>query len=349
MLYSKLAISGSGLSNQIFSLITSIIIGIKNGNKVIVVENFLTDYSKTNTANISQILNIDKINKFLYTKYGIIIVDKCNVDLKINYITYGTNNSKYYLTNYYKYPFTIPKETSFNSICGDPVPNVQKQLIVNYTINGYTIEEIYAENLTNDIIFDIKNANYVNTFAWINTYDKTIFEDILVNIIFNDELVNQANNIISYINKPNKINVIHLRVENDAIQHWSKMNQMNEQQFKNIIETKYINLFKKYISRTDLNIILTSSKSNGVFNFLQNENYQYVIVNKLYEDRELNAIIDLLVSTSCNNKFIGNFNFKYLNGSTFSYYISKLINTNIEKIMIDLDRIINEEQIFKQL
>lgn len=349
MLYSKLAVSGSGLTNQIFSLITSIIIGINNGDKVIVVENFLTDYSKTNIASISQILNIDKINNFLYAKYGVIIVDKYNVELKINYITYGTNNSKYYLTSYYKYPFNIVKETSFNSICGDPVPNVQKQLIINYTINGYTMEEVYSENLLNEIIFDIKNANYINTFAWINTYNKTMFEDILVNIIFNDQLVNRANNIIRYIDNTKKINVIHLRVEDDAIKHWSKMNQMNEQLFKNIIETKYINLLKKNISKTDINIILTSSQSNEVFNFLQSENYQYVIVNKLYEDRELNAIIDLLVSTSCNNKFIGNFNFKYLNGSTFSYYISKLINTNIEKIMIDLDRIIEPEQIFTQL
>jgi hypothetical protein len=75
--------------------------------------------------------------------------------------------------------------------------------------------------------------------------------------------------------------------------------------------------------------------------------YTFITLHKLYEDRELNAIIELLVSKICNNKFIGNFNFTKLNGSTFSYFISKMLNSNVEKITIDLDKIVDSEQITK--
>ena len=50
---------------------------------------------------------------------------------------------------------------------------------------------------------------------------------------------------------------------------------------------------------------------------------------KYFEGRELNAIIDFLVSKQCNNLFIGNFNINESRGSTFSYYITKIINKNI--------------------
>jgi len=201
------------------------------------------------------------------------------------------------------------------------------------------------------LIVDIENSEYVNTFAWINTYNKEMFEDILTHIIFNDTLVIQSESQIQDIFKikntsSNKINIIHLRVEDDAIAHWSKMNNMTELGFKSVIETKYIELFKKYIDKTDFTVILTNSKKNGVFDFLEIEEYSYVTLNKLYEDRELNAIIELLTSKICNNKFIGNFNFTNLMGSTFSYFICKILNSkSIEKIMIDLDNIVNTEQL----
>ena len=116
-------------------------------------------------------------------------------------------------------------------------------------------------------------------------------------------------------------------------------------------------MIKRYIAITDFTIILTDSKQNSVFNFLKQQNYKFATVEKRYEDRELNAIIDLLVSSACNSTFIGNFNFDGLNGSTFSYLISKRLNTSrssaanatanatIRQIMINLDRIFEPEKI----
>ena len=235
-----------------------------------------------------------------------------------------------------------------NYISYDPYFNTRR-LKMNYTVGDYTIDEIYSGRI------DIKNAEYVNmTSFWIDSYDRNMFEYILQNIEFNDQFISQSRDIISAFDcSCVKINVIHLRVEDDAIEHWSKMNELSEMDFKNFIESKYISLIKTYIAITDFTIILTDSKQNSVFEFLKQSNYKFTTVEKRYEDRELNAIIDLLVSSACNSTFIGNFNFDGLNGSTFSYLISKRFNTiatsantKIRQIMIDLDRICEPEQLF---
>ena len=145
---------------------------------------------------------------------------------------------------------------------------------------------------------------------------------------------------------PNKkINVIHLRLETDAIKHWSKMNNMDQLQFKDYTENKYIQLIAKNISQSDYTIILSGSQDNKVITYLKENNYCYKSTHKHYEDREKNAIVDLLISQNCTNIFIGNFNFEKLNGSTFSYYICKLFTKSIKKICIDLDRIRDDAHI----
>ena len=352
MLYVKLALSGSGFTNQIFSLITGIILAIYNGSKIIFIDYFLNDYSKSSSyTKISEIFNISNINDYLYVKYGVIIVDKYSNNFKFNYIKYGTKD-KYYYLSCYEYPIHIKKNEQFNSLYGDPCPNNYKELTVNCSVYGYIINEIYPENLRTDLVIDFERCEYMSTFSWINTYNKDIFEDILTHIVFGNRFLIQSESQIQDIyNMKNttsdKINVIHLRLEDDAIAHWSKMNNMTESCFQNIIEIKYTELIKKYINKNDLTVILSNSKKNGVFDFLHVEGYTFITLNKLYEDRELNAIIELLVSKVCNNKFIGNFNFTKLNGSSFSYFISKMLNSNVEKITIDLDQIIDSEQITK--
>ena len=171
-----------------------------------------------------------------------------------------------------------------------------------------------------------------------------MFEKILLNLIYNDDFIKKSDSFIKNINLNNKINIIHLRLEEDAIKHWSKMNNMTQNDFRLYIQNKYINIIKTYISQSDENIILTSSMSNDVIDFMKHNNYKYKFANKFFDDREKNAIMDLLVSKYCNNIYIGNFNIKNLNGSTFSYYIGKFVKNDVLKIYIDLDKIINKEE-----
>ena len=353
MYYSKMFADKNGLTNQVFSLITSIIIAYKNNHKVVIVDYFLNDYSKNTYTSISHIFNIDKLNIFLKKEYDIILIDKYDINFNLCSIKYGTQTKNIDLTDiikekYYKNNILlIKKDINLNDLKGDPYYGVNKELFLNYEINNYLIKEKYEEVLKEDINIDFLNSNYIHTFEWINKFNANMFENILVHIDYDNSLIEKSQNIFKNISENNKINIIHLRLEDDAIEYWSKINNMTEQKFKTYIENKYIQIIKKYISNNDENIILSQSLSNKVIDFLIEKKYNYKISDKYFEDREKNAIVDLLISKKCNNIFIGNFNFKNLNGSTFSYYIGKLldnnVNNNVKKVCIDLDKITDDE------
>lgn len=358
MYYSQIAITFTGFTNQIFALITSIIDAYKKKEKVVIVDNFLNDHSKSVYTPISKIFDINELNLFLKKNYDIIIVDKNDIrQFELINIKYGINETNYIdLTNTIKKKYInnnrlfIDKNICLNDVEGDPCPGIVKKLIVSYRINNYDIEEIYDENLNSNIVIDFENGPYLFRLGWIDSFNDNMFNKILKNIKYHDDLILKSEYALNKMNikKYNKknINIIHLRLEDDGISHWSKQNNLVPEIYKIYLETKYINLIKKYILKTDINIILcsSSSASNNVLNFLNKYNYNYKFVEKIFDDREKNAIIDLLVSKCCNNIFIGNFNMKTNNGSTFSYYLWNYIDDdNVKKIYIDLDKIKDEE------
>ena len=348
MYYTTIFSGKSGFTNQIFALITSIIIAYKNNERVIVVDHLLNNISKEYYTPISQIFNIEKINIFL-KKYNIIIVDKYNVNFELLSVKYGIDTCNIDLTkiiknNFYKNDILkLNKNIVFNHLGGDPYYGVKKHIYLNYTINDYVIQEVYNESLTNNICIDILHSTYIFNLGWINTINITMFEDILTHIYYNDDFIEKSKNILQGINSNSKINVLHLRLETDAIRHWSKINNMSECDFTNFLEIKYILLIAKYFTITDEIIIVSDSLSNRVIDFLIDNNYTFKYSQKFFEDREKNAIVDLLVSKNCNNMFIGNFNIVNMNGSTFSYYIGKLIEPCVKHIYIDLDNILHDE------
>ena len=344
MYYSKIGNKGTGFTNQIFALITSIMNAYVSGETVVIVDNFLNDITKPEYTPITEIFDIDEMNKYLIENYRIIIVDRNNINFELIYIKYGINEEKIDITNsiiteYYKdKKLYINKDIVFNDIQGDPCHGIEKNVYLKYKINGYYVEEIYEENLKRDIIIDFEGP-YIYTLGWINTFNDNMFEKILTNIKYNEDFIQKAELIKKEINSDKKVNIIHLRLEEDGIAHWSKQNNMTESEYKNNLEETYINLIKNYSCKTDENIILSQSYSNGVIDYLKQHNYSYKLTTKFYNDREKNAIVDLLVSKYCNNIFIGNFNVTNLNGSTFSYYIGKCMKDDVIKLYIDLDKL----------
>jgi hypothetical protein len=348
MYYSKIGVTGAGFTNQIFAFITSIIKAYKKGDKIVIVDNFLNDINKPTYTPISKIFNINKINVFLKKNYDIIIVDKNNIQFEIITVKYGADESNCIdLTDFIKEQYfknnklCINKNCSFNNIKGDPCPGIVKKIILKYKINDYYFQQIYNEYLAKNIEINF-DGPYIFIMEWINSFNDNMFDKILTNISYNDDFVFNSELILKNINTEKKVNVIHLRLEDDGIAHWSKMNNISRNEYKSCLEKKYINLIKNFLSETDENIILSSSLSNGVINFLNNHNYNYKFVDKFFNDREKDAIVDLLVSKCCNNIFIGNFNVKKYNGSTFSYYIWKCMNDTVTKIYIDLDKIYDD-------
>ena len=354
MYYCKICIPGSGLTNQVISLISGIIIAHTNKHKVVVVDHLSNDILNPNYTPISQIFNIEKINRFLKENYDIIIVDKYDANFKLQSIKYGTSDIKLDIMNEILpnsvciNSLFINKFTNFNSIKGDPCSNYPKNIFLYYKINGYDIEEIFDETLKEHIYIDILNATYINKFDLSRFFLKTqIFNNILVNLEYNTHFIEKSQIVLDKMglndDNTNKINVIHLRLEDDAIRHWSKMNNMTEDVFKSHIENKYIDLISRFINKDDITVILSYSLSNVVIDFMVKNNYNFKLTEKQFEGRELNAIVDLLVSKSCNNVFIGAYNFENETGSTFSKYIEKLLPVNVKKVYIDLVRITAHE------
>ena len=348
MYYLKIGNLGAGFTNQIFALIGGIKVAYTKGEKIVIVDHFLNDINNISYSPISEIFNINQINDFVYNNYGIIIVDKYNTNFDIITVKYGTNETNYiditeYIkTNYFNNKLCIDKNCRFNDIKGDPCPGLVKNIIIKYTIQDFIIDEIHNEYLKSDIEINF-DGNYFFGVGLINSSHDNMFDKILQNIKYNTQFTLKSESIIHNINTNKKVNIIHLRLEEDGILHWSKQNNMSCGHFKQVLEDKYINIIKKYIKHSDETIIVSSSLSNGVVDFLNNHNYNYRFIDKCFKDRERNAIIDLLVSKCCNNIFIGNFNMKNLNGSVFSYYIWKCMNDSVTKIYIDLDEIHHDE------
>jgi hypothetical protein len=254
-------------------------------------------------------------------------------------------------------------EINTNSYCS--ISQVFNLIEINKYLNKYNLKIADGFNINSsafrpiswDIITLVKKHNNTRLLAFI--------DEIYSNLYFSKYLMNYASNFIidklnyipvvsdesdhteiehaniEYINK--KINVIHLRVEDDAIDHWSNQNNMNQQVFKRILTVKYIELVKNYIQKEDITIILTGDINNDVVQFMKENEYNIMFIDKKFNSnqpaRELNAIVDLIVGRYCNNVFIG------CDGSTFSELLLKYIpdeseHGNIEKITFDLNNIL---------
>ena len=211
-------------------------------------------------------------------------------------------------------------------------------------VDGFTINIDAYRPISWDVITLAKKHNNVRLLAFIDEiYSNIYFSKYLMTYVSNfnplkfiqsddvssDETNTETNTDIS-INK--RINVIHLRVENDAIEHWSKQNNMNKKVFRQLLVNKYIDLIKNNIQKEDRTLILTGDLNNEVVQFMKENEYNIMFINKKFNSdqptRELNAIVDLIIGRYCNNVFIG------CDGSTFSELLLKYIPDTIEDIFV---------------
>lgn len=254
-----------------------------------------------------------------------------------------------------------------NSILYSSQRNINKIIVSNFVSDNTLLTKINTMNLiniekTNEflkkynvMIIDYTTSNTEHDFSenvhitlaysslvtsWINSSN---FFDILNNITFQDNFYKLSTNLIPEIKlklgEDIKINIVHLRLEPDALIHWSKMNNMNIDKFKIILEKKYIYLINKFINKNAFTIIMSYSTNNNVIRFLNINKYNYFIKKKdLSIGRECNALVDLLLARQMNNFFIGS------GGSTFTECIMNTTNKK-KTIMIDLNNILNPEDI----
>jgi hypothetical protein len=249
-------------------------------------------------------------------------------------------------------------EINTNSYCS--ISQVFNLLEINRYLHKYNIRIVDGFNvnisafrpISWEVITLAKKHDNKRLLAFIDEiYSNLYFSKYLMSYALNfinekvnynsDNIVNQSDN--NSENAKKKINVIHLRMENDAIDHWSKQNNMNQPLFKRLLTVKYIELIKNNIQKEDITLILTGDINNEVVQFMKENEYNIMFVDKKFNDnqngRELNAVVDLIIGRYCNNVFIG------CDGSTFSELLLKYIpdvsdHGNVEKIAFDLNNIL---------
>ena len=139
--------------------------------------------------------------------------------------------------------------------------------------------------------------------------------------------------------------VIHLRNENDAIDHWSSITKMAKHLFQDKLHDAYKENIQQHIHKEKLTIVLTAfKKNNPILAWMEQEGYlvdQFCMDTGEDIDREMSAIYDLVLATHCQDIFIGAYqkDSVVFAGSTFSFFISNLLPHHIPKILIDLDNI----------
>ena len=111
------------------------------------------------------------------------------------------------------------------------------------------------------------------------------------------------------------VNVIHWRLEDDAIQHWSAMNKLSPEKFRTRLVNNYIRLIKEHIPPRETTFILSGNTNNDVLKFMRKSGYNLQMCPKLSKYREVNAAIDMVVGQMCTHVLIT------ASGSTFSHMV----------------------------
>jgi hypothetical protein len=358
MYYAKIAHPSIGFTQQIFNLVNSIILAMKDGKKIVVVDEFLKNPEKEEYVPISIFLDLDKLNSFLSKKYAIKVFDKHLTQVSIKSMTYGIkhrekNISAEMLEHFCKDDniIHITTDVDLNKVFGDPMIGVPKYINIYYCIKykcneqySHINEPEYAGFLKSDFYrnFSITKQNYILNEQPLGELDKYKFDDILHYITFNNFLKENSEHFLQEIHmidsKIKKMNVVHLRLEDDGITKYSKStDEAVKESFKTKLVQKYIEMIEQHIDKNDETVLLTYCNENPVVEYLKANGYHYHIKEKELEaGREINAIVDYCIGINCNNVFIGNFNNDTFTGSKFSYFLSKQMPYNVKPFFIDI-------------
>lgn len=358
ILYCKFGTSGIGLCNQLYSLVNAMVVGsISDGHTLIIVDDFMGDLNSNQYHDANTIMDFTRINK-MAEEYGVTLISKHDIQMTSIKVEYGLAHKNkladitdivmnlFYTPNRICIPIGVP----LNRILGyDPCENKRKLIYFTYTINGKVFQEtrdevIDEEDLEIDFVnLEKKQWLTLTSITDCKTEIKT-FNHFLNNMYFNPIYEQYATEFLktAMADGGSKLNVIHLRLEEDAIPFWAGINRISYEEYEEALIRQYIQAIQQNIEPNDgMNVILSMNTSNAVTKWMANNNYKTIQMDKtLVKGREVNAIIDLIISSRCNHVFIGNLNPINYHGSTFSYAIfNALRNKPVKKICIDNDEI----------
>ena len=258
-----------GLCNQLQTITKGILLSIKY-NRNLYIDNFQIDLDNNDKTYIGNILNIKEINEFLENKIQttIKIVDILNKPFHDFYLpTIDYNN--------------ISNMTYINDII---------------ELNQH-MEIIYLGNITS---LDIDKSF---AYSWNNYSETNLYYFIISNLRFHDLFYNVKDYIKQYL-KLTTFNCMHLRIEDDALVHFSSCYHLPMMTYNE----KLIKFYDSYIQSQTQKTYVCS----GILKFHNtiNLNYYKKIIKKnnlcdkdriplnthFIKNRELIAIVDLLIA-----------------------------------------------------
>lgn len=346
---------GTGLSNQLFFIISAIIKAHKSKTPLVIFDRFRLQPCSDQVCPIKDIIDLNHLNEVI-APYNVSVLDSYDLKLELISVKYGTMETKINITEDITNKYLtanklhIPKDLYLNNVKGDPVFGQQKKLFITYKINEFVFTESYDEHNRPDISVDLTHFNQFPNWrdADINTHDPEMFKALLKIIKFTNLYNNMSehcmlidkndNYVLNDLHKSKKeLNVIHLRLESDMTYNMSVHNKMDEKDYIAALEDKYIDLIKKHFSPSSLVLVLSYDGNNRVVKYLK-ENYYDVYMTKknIFHGREPHAIIDLLVGEKCSGCFIGNWKHETNTGSTFSYVLDQRMKPSVKRVFLDI-------------
>lgn len=301
--------NGTGFCNQLYTLANGCIYAKNNKCRFVFISKFLKQLKTSEYCNISEIIDLQKTSEILkqYTNLDINLVD--------------INSFKYKIENLCVNDINVTDKLTYNEY-----GLIHRRDILEYmtldtnclTFTGSINDNKFTTNifLKKDLDTNVQtiNLNLIqqNVYNIIRNSDPMFFY-FLKHLVFNEHLFIQSKLDYNYIiEKYQKINCIHIKLDELSISIDMQHSKKSIQESKRIIVDKYLFCIQNYIDPNDLTILLCEEYENDVVQYLKNNNYNYITTKKYHQFRELNAIVDMHIGSMCNNVFIGQFE------STFS-------------------------------
>jgi hypothetical protein len=164
--------------------------------------------------------------------------------------------------------------------------------------------------------------------------NENIKKELYQSIRFTPLIVSPALKFVNDIEtrrKKSTINVVHLRIEQDWLDHVAlySVPRVSQEFAYHDISNKYIDLIQRYIQKDELTFLLTGSLNNRVIDYLRTNKYTYFLFPKITHYREINAAMDMVIGKQCNNVFIG------CGASSFSEILKyRITGDNVQTFLI---------------
>jgi hypothetical protein len=274
-----------GLCNQLQTIVKGILLAIRY-NRNLYIHDFQIDLQSGKLANCNEIFDIDKMNEFLQNKLQTPIQLLHTIDTNIldNLHTYHLPNIDY-------------NKIFFNPYINDDIEANQH------------MEIIYLGSI---ISLDIHKSFQYSPGDYS---DNNLYYVIMNNITFHPMLYRLKESMKQQLHITN-FHCIHLRIEDDALGHFSKYYKLSIDEYNTMLKKFYEDAITR-IGQDQTNIYICS----GMLEFHNTINLQYyedlmnsntllvdkkhIVVDEYYlHNRELIAILDLLLAFD-SDRFVG--------------------------------------------